>query len=98
MAELWRTTPGLCLPDGTRIYGPHEITERNSTHEVAGYTPGRVLVGDDSGGAGYLMRRTGTAPSPAPGRSGAEIFRLDLGALSPTSGPNWKSPTPPADA
>ncbi|MEV0609571.1 hypothetical protein AB0I61_24700 [Polymorphospora rubra] len=32
------------------------------------------------------MRTTGPAPSPALGRIGAEVFRLDLGALSPDVG------------
>ncbi|RIQ14405.1 hypothetical protein [Jiangella rhizosphaerae] len=77
MAELWRMTPGLYLANGTAIYGPHSICERNTTYEVEEYSPGWVLIGDDGGGAGYLMRRQGTVG----GRDG-EVYRLDLGALS----------------
>lgn len=77
VAELWRMTPGLYLLDGTAIYGPHSIAERNATYEVEEYSPSWVLIGDDGGGAGYLMRRQGTAA----GRDN-EVYRLDLGALS----------------
>jgi hypothetical protein len=79
VADLWRMTPGLYLPDGTAIYGPHSIAERNETYEVAEYAPGWVLIGDDGGGLGYLMR---AAAGPARGREAAEVYRLDLGALS----------------
>ena len=82
LAELWRITPGLLLDDGTRIYGPDEIAERNTTFQVAEYSPGWALVGDESGGAGYLVRRTGPAFDPATGRTGAEVYRLGLGALT----------------
>ncbi|WP_454300814.1 DUF4303 domain-containing protein [Salana multivorans] len=82
LAELWRTAPGLLLDDGTRIYGPEEITERNETYQVAEYAPGWALVGDDSGGDGYLVRRTGPAFDPVTGRLGAEVYRLGLGALT----------------
>lgn len=47
IAGLWRMTPGLYLNDGTAIYGPHSIAERNETYE---YVPGWVLIGDDGGG------------------------------------------------
>lgn len=50
MARLWRRTPGLYLLDGTAIYGPHSIRERNETYEAAEYCPEWVLIGDDGGG------------------------------------------------
>lgn len=65
LAELWRITPGLLLDDGTRIYGPDEIAERNETFQVAEYSPGWALVGDDSGGTGYLVRHVGAGFDPA---------------------------------
>lgn len=82
MADLWRAVPGVLRGDGTCIYGPDEIDERNATFEVAQYAPGWVLVGGDSGGNGYLMRATGAEFDPAMGRSGGEVFLLDLGALT----------------
>ncbi|WP_454294824.1 DUF4303 domain-containing protein [Salana multivorans] len=82
LAELWRITPGLLLDDGTRIYRPDEIAERNETFQVAEYSPGWALVGDDSGGSGYLVRRVGPAFDPVTGRVGAEVYRLGLGALT----------------
>ncbi|ANS79632.1 hypothetical protein SGUI_2236 [Serinicoccus hydrothermalis] len=73
---------GIALPDGTTIYAPEEVDERNETYEVAGYAPGWVLIGDDSGGGGYLVRRPGPTFDPATARAGAEVYRMDLGALT----------------
>lgn len=81
MAELWRSCAGFVAPDGTAVYGPADLEERNETFEVARYAPGWVLVGDDSGGRGLLMRATGPGFSPTTGRDAAEVFALDLGAL-----------------
>lgn len=83
VADLWRATPGLHLPDGTAVYGPHSLAERNTTFEVARYAPGWVLVGDDGGGRGLLMRESGPGFDPAAGRESAEVVLLDLGALCP---------------
>ncbi|MFL1382392.1 DUF4303 domain-containing protein [Nocardiopsis protaetiae] len=83
VAEVWRTTPGLYLPDGTAVYGPHSLAERNTTFEVAAYAPGWVLVGDDGGGRGLLMRAPGPDFDPAAGRESAQVLLLDLGALCP---------------
>ncbi|MET7640747.1 DUF4303 domain-containing protein [Streptomyces sp. NPDC005438] len=82
VAELWRLTPGLYGPDGLALYGPHSLAERGTTHEVAHYAPGWALVGDDGGGGGLLMRAPGPDFAPALGRTSAEVYRLDLGALT----------------
>jgi hypothetical protein len=65
------------------IYGPHSLAERNTTYEVAEYAPGWVLIGDDGGGHGLLMRASGPAFAPATARQAAEVYRLELGALCP---------------
>ncbi|MEU0492796.1 DUF4303 domain-containing protein [Nocardiopsis sp. NPDC006139] len=83
VADLWRTTPGLHLADGTAVYGPHTLAERNAAFEVARHAPGWVLVGDDGGGRGLLMREAGPDFDPATGRESAEVVLLDLGALCP---------------
>ncbi|WP_053718411.1 SMI1/KNR4 family protein [Saccharothrix sp. NRRL B-16348] len=75
IARLWRSTPGVLLPDGVLVYGPQAIRERNETYEVREYAPHWVLIGDDSGGGGLLMRRRG--------RDRTSVFRLDLGAIEP---------------
>ncbi|WP_147916819.1 hypothetical protein [Ruania zhangjianzhongii] len=49
VAALWAITPGLYLADGSAIYGPHALAERNDTYEVAEYSPGWVLIGDAAG-------------------------------------------------
>jgi hypothetical protein len=82
LAALWRISCGVLLDDGTHIYAPDEIGERNETFEVLEYAPGWVLVGDDSGGGGYLMRAAGSEFDPADGRLAAEVYRLGLGALT----------------
>ncbi|MEU1725129.1 hypothetical protein [Nonomuraea sp. NPDC005692] len=53
---------------------PGDIGERNATYEVAKYAPGFLLVGDDSGGRGFLLR----ADDP-----GSAVFSSGLGDLEP---------------
>ncbi|MFE6663176.1 SMI1/KNR4 family protein [Streptomyces sp. NPDC057697] len=73
VARLWRSTPGVLLGNGVHVYGPQSIGERNETFEVPRYAPDWVLVGDDSGGGGLLMRRHG--------RDRVSVHRLGLGAI-----------------
>ncbi|MBB5957816.1 hypothetical protein FHS29_004411 [Saccharothrix tamanrassetensis] len=73
IARLWRTTPGMLLPDGVLVYGPQTIRERNETYEVGEYAPHWVLVGDDSGGNGLFMRHHG--------RDRTSVYALGLGAI-----------------
>ena len=86
IAALWRITPGVLSPDGIVIYGPKVIAERNETFEVSERAPGWVLVGDDSGGAGLLMRASGPGFDPAVGREAAEVFLVELEALGEGDG------------
>ncbi|MFF1649926.1 SMI1/KNR4 family protein [Streptomyces sp. NPDC058240] len=72
LARLWRSTPGVLLPNGVQVYGPLDILERNETYEVSTYQPDWVLIGDDSGGRGLFMRRGGGYR--------ASVHSLDLGA------------------
>lgn len=72
LARLWRSTPGVLLPNGVVVYGPLDLLERNETYEVNEYQPDWVLIGDDSGGCGLFMRRGGG--------DRASVYRLDLGA------------------
>jgi hypothetical protein len=80
--EFWRYSRGLMLDDGTHVYADDEIVERNETFQVAEYAPDWALIGDDSGGRGYLMRRMPPGFDPVFGRPGAEVYLLDLGALT----------------
>ncbi|MFF9347041.1 SMI1/KNR4 family protein [Streptomyces sp. NPDC014734] len=72
LARLWRSTPGVLLPNGVQVYSPLDILERNETYEVSTYQPDWVLIGDDSGGRGLFMRR-------GDGHR-ASVHSLDLGA------------------
>ena len=51
-----------------------DVGERNATHEVALYAPGFLLVGDDGGGRGFLVR----ADDPD-----SAVFSSGLGDLEP---------------
>ncbi|MFC7422030.1 hypothetical protein ACFQNF_19410 [Iodobacter arcticus] len=59
--------------DGLLIYCAEDLEERNETFEIATYCPGYILIGDNSGGRGFLMSTQGTG----------EIFSSDFGDLSP---------------
>ncbi|MFE3072496.1 SMI1/KNR4 family protein [Streptomyces sp. NPDC059247] len=73
VARLWRATPGLRLPDGGTLYGPHVLRARNDAWEVRTHAPHWVLVGEEGGGAGLFMRRHG--------RDRSSLYRLAPGAL-----------------
>ncbi|MFF7454442.1 SMI1/KNR4 family protein [Kitasatospora sp. NPDC008115] len=73
VARLWRATPGLRLPDGGTLSGPHTFRARNEAWEVSTYAPHWALVGEDGGGAGLFMRRHG--------RDRSSLYRLAPGAL-----------------
>ncbi|MFJ9434151.1 hypothetical protein ACIRQY_31465 [Streptomyces sp. NPDC101490] len=73
VARLWRATPGLRLPDGGILHGPHVFRARNDAWEVRRYAPHWVLVGEEGGGAGLFMRRHG--------RDRSSLYRLPPGAL-----------------
>ncbi|MFJ2776860.1 hypothetical protein [Kitasatospora sp. NPDC087315] len=74
LVAFWEVTDGLLTDAGTAVYAAGCIGERNTTYEVAQYAPGFVLVGDDSGGRGFLLR----ADDP-----GSPVFSSDLGDLDP---------------
>ncbi|MEO3976595.1 SMI1/KNR4 family protein [Streptomyces sp. CAU 1734] len=73
VARLWRSTPGVLLPGGVLIYGPHSLRERNETFGIARRAPHWTLVGDDGGGVGFFMRRHG--------RDRSSVYPLGLGAV-----------------
>ncbi|NEB00987.1 SMI1/KNR4 family protein [Streptomyces sp. SID13726] len=74
LVELWEVTDGLMTDAGVTVYAAECIGERNSTYEVAQYAPGFVLIGDNSGGRGFLLRADG---------SDSAVFSSDLGDLAP---------------
>ncbi|QLI81284.1 hypothetical protein HZU75_06965 [Chitinibacter fontanus] len=42
--------------DGLVLYEAEDLCERNLTFETNIYAPGYLLIGDDSGGTGFLLR------------------------------------------
>ncbi|MGW5687132.1 hypothetical protein [Nonomuraea sp. NPDC003754] len=56
LVALWSVRDGLHTESGAAVYSAGDIGERNATYEVAQYAPGFLLVGDDSGGRGFLLR------------------------------------------
>lgn len=78
--------------DGTAVYSADSRVERNDTYEVERYAPGFVLIGDDGGGRGFLVR----ADDPD-----SPVFSSDLGDLDPANFdvespdlPSWISSLP----
>lgn len=55
------------------LYGPQDIVERNRSFGVSEFVPGYLLIGDDSGGRGFLVeaKEGGTL----------KVFVCDLGGL-----------------
>ncbi|MFE4368450.1 hypothetical protein ACFRMN_09415 [Streptomyces sp. NPDC056835] len=74
LVALWKMRDGLLTEPGVAVYSAECIGERNTTYEVAQYAPGFVLIGDDSGGRGFLLR----TDDP-----GSAVFSSDLGDLDP---------------
>lgn len=64
----------LVTDAGIVVYSAGNLVERNLTYEVADYAPGFVLIGDDSGGRGFLVRVNDPDSS---------VFSSDLGDLDP---------------
>ncbi|MEU8928140.1 hypothetical protein AB0D10_45830 [Kitasatospora sp. NPDC048545] len=74
LLAFWETADGLMTEAGVTVYSAGCIGERNTTYEVAQYAPGFVLIGDDSGGRGFLLRADDQCPV---------VFSSDLGDLGP---------------
>jgi len=55
--QFLKSSNGLYDPDsGCSLYATHELAERNQTYSVLRDAPGYVLIGDDGGGRGILIR------------------------------------------
>jgi hypothetical protein len=74
LMALWSVRDGLLTESGVAVYSAGDIGERNATYEVAQYAPGFLLVGDNSGGRGFLL----CADDPD-----SAVFSSDLGDLDP---------------
>lgn len=74
VAQFYQRGDGMLIPEGVSIYPLADLAERNQTFEIADYCPGFLLVGDDSGGRGFLVRLN-TADPP--------VFSSGLGDLEP---------------
>lgn len=92
LVALWKVADGLMTESGVTVYSAGCIGERNATYEVVEYAPGFLLIGDDSGGRGFLLRA---------GVPDSAVFSSDLGDLSPegfevesVDFPSWIGLTP----
>lgn len=74
LLAMWNVRDGLLTETGVAVYSAGCIGERNTTYEVGQYAPGFILVGDDSGGRGFLLRADGPVSA---------VFSSDLGDLDP---------------
>lgn len=73
--ELMRYSNGALLDSGVSIYSVGDAAERNTTYEVLEYCPGFLLIGDDSGGRGFLIDTKDEA---------GRIYGSGLGDLDPS--------------
>ena len=55
------------------LYSQDDLPERNATYEIYKYLPNHLLIGDDSGGRGILLRRS----------MDSAVYIADLGGLQP---------------
>jgi hypothetical protein len=69
----YRFSDGFLLASGIGVYSVTDLVERNDTFEVHDYCPGFLLIGDDSGGRGILLRSDSATES---------VYSSDLGDLS----------------
>ncbi|WP_336773538.1 SMI1/KNR4 family protein [Paenibacillus sp. MMO-58] len=74
---LLKRLNGCLLENGVCLYGTEDLSERNSTWEVAVYAKGFVAIGDDSGGTVLLMPFE---------EDSTEIIAVDAGDMNPSNG------------
>lgn len=55
LRRLYSESDGFVSPLGISVYGSADLLERNDTYEIPEYCPGFLLIGDDSGGRGFLV-------------------------------------------
>jgi hypothetical protein len=74
LLDLYAHSDGFSADDGVTVYEAASLAERNDTFEVGIYAPGYLLIGDDSGGRGFLL----AADDPQ-----SPVYVSDLGDLHP---------------
>lgn len=88
LQEVWRTSNGLSYPEsGVTLYATNDIKERNESYEIGIYEPDFLLIGDDSGGNGFLIDKN---------EKESKVFKIDFGAIGSSKGeivaedlPSW---------
>ncbi|MBN3767633.1 SMI1/KNR4 family protein [Burkholderia sp. Ac-20365] len=73
--DLLSYSDGVLLENGLSLYQLQDLAERNETYEVKDYCDGYLLIGDDSGGKGFLIKLEKDDPS---------VFESGLGDLDPS--------------
>jgi hypothetical protein len=74
LVDFYRATDGFMMPSGINVYQVEDVFERNKTFEIDVYCKGYLLIGDNSGGRGFLL-------SLAEGDT--KVYSSDLGDLGP---------------
>ncbi len=72
--ELFSQTDGFFMPNGITVYSAEDIVERNETFQISEFSAAYLLIGDNSGGKGFLIKKSG--PDQA-------VYSSDLGDLDP---------------
>ncbi|BEU27124.1 SMI1/KNR4 family protein [Paraburkholderia caribensis] len=73
--DLLSYADGALLDSGISLYRLDDLAERNETYEVDDYCRGYLLIGDDSGGKGFLIKLENDDPS---------VVSSGLGDLDPS--------------
>jgi hypothetical protein len=67
----------MAANDRVLLYAAEELAERNRTFEVAVYAPGWLMIGDDSGGRGFIIDMSGRD---------RRVLIVDHGSMVPADG------------
>lgn len=85
LRALYLQTDGFVTPQGQVVYSVEDLCERNRTYEVPTYCPTYILIGDDSGGRGYLLSLDSAdlkVYSSSLGDMGPEDFEVESASLA----------------
>ncbi|AKN95341.1 hypothetical protein ACU10_15605 [Xanthomonas oryzae pv. oryzicola] len=74
LRAFYQEADGFITPSGHTLYDLSSLKERNETYEVDVYATGYILIGDNSGGLGYLLSTTGDEKY---------VYSSDMGDMSP---------------
>ncbi len=73
IVDVWKLSNGLFNDDGIYFFDTEIIKERNETNEVFEYTSDLMMIGNDSGGYGFFMKKNDF--------NDTTVYTIDVGAI-----------------